>query len=79
MTLMDYFGRNILTDLLAKCRNSRRLILIIVFIALFLDNMLLTTVGKYQRQIFKFLQNETKKTKISRKDMCVCVSNKGYQ
>lgn len=29
-----------------KCRQSRSLILFIVFVALFLDNMLLTTVGK---------------------------------
>lgn len=28
------------------CRGSRKLILFIVFIAIFLDNMLLTTVGK---------------------------------
>lgn len=34
------------SDLLARCRSSRKLILFIVFVALFLDNMLLTTVGK---------------------------------
>lgn len=33
-------------DYIAGCRGSRRLILFIVFIAIFLDNMLLTTVGK---------------------------------
>ncbi|KAI0209452.1 Synaptic vesicular amine transporter [Lamellibrachia satsuma] len=32
------------SDLLARCRSSRKLILFIVFVALFLDNMLLTTV-----------------------------------
>lgn len=30
-----------------SCRESRRLVLVIVAIALLLDNMLLTTVGKY--------------------------------
>lgn len=29
-----------------RCRESRRLVLVIVAIALLLDNMLLTTVGK---------------------------------
>lgn len=32
---------------LQRCRESRRLVLVIVAIALLLDNMLLTTVGKY--------------------------------
>jgi hypothetical protein len=31
---------------LQRCRESRRLVLVIVAIALLLDNMLLTTVGK---------------------------------
>jgi DHA1 family solute carrier family 18 vesicular amine transporter 1/2 len=31
---------------LQRCRESRRLVLVIVDIALLLDNMLLTTVGK---------------------------------
>ena len=35
----------------AGCRESRRLVLIIVAIALLLDNMLLTTVGK-KRETF---------------------------
>lgn len=34
-------------EFLERCRRSRRLVLIIVAIALLLDNMLLTTVGKY--------------------------------
>lgn len=68
---MDYFGRNILTDLLAKCRNSRRLILIIVFIALFLDNMLLTTVVPiipnflYQIQSKHIIMNETRRVMVN--------------
>lgn len=33
-------------DLLNKCRGSRKLVLIIVAIALLLDNMLLTSVGE---------------------------------
>ncbi len=32
------------TDLISRCRQSRNLVLIVVFIALFFDNMLLTTV-----------------------------------
>jgi hypothetical protein len=32
------------SELLYKCRNSRTLVLLVVFIALFFDNMLLTTV-----------------------------------
>ena len=35
-----------LKDLADKWRSSRTLLLFIVFVALFLDNMLLTTVGK---------------------------------
>jgi hypothetical protein len=31
-----------------RCRESRRLVLVIVAIALLLDNMLLTTVGKHK-------------------------------
>jgi hypothetical protein len=34
------------SDYLQRCRESRRLVLVIVAIALLLDNMLLTTVGK---------------------------------
>lgn len=36
------------TSWLQRCRESRRLVLFIVAIALLLDNMLLTTVGKYK-------------------------------
>jgi hypothetical protein len=31
----------------ADIRNSRKLIVLIVFVAIFLDNMLLTTVGRW--------------------------------
>jgi DHA1 family solute carrier family 18 vesicular amine transporter 1/2 len=34
-------------EFLERCRRSRRLVLIIVAIALLLDNMLLTTVGEF--------------------------------
>ena len=34
------------TNLVYECRNSRKLVLLVVFIALFFDNMLMTTVGK---------------------------------
>lgn len=44
-------------EFLEQCRRSRRLVLIIVAIALLLDNMLLTTVGKnfksYQSRIWQ--------------------------
>jgi len=36
-----------LVEWLTAWRQSRKLILFIVFVALFLDNMLLTTVGQY--------------------------------
>jgi len=36
-----------LVECLKAWRQSRKLILFIVFVALFLDNMLLTTVGRY--------------------------------
>ena len=36
-----------MTECLKRCRSSRKLVLVIVFVALFLDNMLLTTVGQY--------------------------------
>lgn len=35
-----------LSELKRKCRTSRKLVLLVVFIALFFDNMLLTTIGK---------------------------------
>ena len=35
------------SEFLERCRRSRKLVLIIVAIALLLDNMLLTTVGEY--------------------------------
>lgn len=40
------------TGWLQRCRESRRLILVIVAIALLLDNMLLTAVGKWKLEIF---------------------------
>ena len=33
------------SGLVYECRNSRKLVLLVVFIALFFDNMLMTTVG----------------------------------
>jgi hypothetical protein len=43
---MDSQYVQLVKDFWQKWRSSRVLILFIVFIALFLDNMLLTTVGK---------------------------------
>jgi DHA1 family solute carrier family 18 vesicular amine transporter 1/2 len=39
-------GASRFSDYLQRCRESRRLVLVIVAIALLLDNMLLTTVGE---------------------------------
>lgn len=36
-----------LVEVLNKYRNNRKVLLFIVYIALFLDNMLLTTVGEF--------------------------------
>jgi len=46
---MDYQTIQLIKDFWRKWRSSRVLILFIVFIALFLDNMLLTTVGKLNK------------------------------
>lgn len=46
MTIAEYGMQGKFKELLHKCRESRKLVLIIVAIALLLDNMLLTTVGK---------------------------------
>ena len=43
------------SELVYKCRHSRKLVLLVVFIALFFDNMLLTTVGKYSLFLDEFL------------------------
>ncbi len=50
------------TNLVYECRNSRKLVLLVVFIALFFDNMLMTTVGKLFI-CFKYALNSL--TKIS--------------
>jgi hypothetical protein len=49
MDYYEYIQR--IKDFWRKWRSSRVLILFIVFIALFLDNMLLTTVGKLNKKI----------------------------
>lgn len=38
---------------LQRCRQSRKLVLVIVAIALLLDNMLLTTVGKWLYLLYR--------------------------
>ena len=43
----DEIKNNSWSEIFTKCRGSRKLVLLVVFIALFFDNMLLTTVGKY--------------------------------
>lgn len=44
-------------DWLTRCRESRQLVLVIVAIALVLDNMLLTTVGKSVPTIYMSIYN----------------------
>ena len=48
MTFLDVTTNRIkrLKEACLNLRGSRKLVLVIVFIAIFLDNMLLTTVGK---------------------------------
>lgn len=46
---MDNRTFELIKDFWYKWRSSRALILVIVFIALFLDNMLLTTVGNEKK------------------------------
>lgn len=41
-------------ELIEKYRDNRKVLLLIVYVALFLDNMLLTTIGKYY---FSLLSN----------------------
>ena len=42
-----------ISDLIINARQSRKLVLLVVFIALFFDNMLLTTVGKIEFEVLK--------------------------
>lgn len=45
--LNDWVSGSRIGGWVQRCRESRQLVLVIVAIALLLDNMLLTTVGKY--------------------------------
>jgi hypothetical protein len=56
MGIAEVLGGPRFAAYLQECRESRRLVLVIVAIALLLDNMLLTTVGKSSApaQIFAF-------------------------
>lgn len=47
--LKHEYSNSTWSEIIYKCRNSRKLVLLVVFIALFFDNMLLTTVGKQIR------------------------------
>ena len=48
----EYMSRTRIGAHFHEVRESRKLVLVIVAIALLLDNMLLTTVGKYSRFLF---------------------------
>ncbi|XP_029644890.1 synaptic vesicular amine transporter [Octopus sinensis] len=69
--MTESFGRNYIIDLFSRCRNSRQLVLFIVFIALFLDNMLLTTVVPiipnflYLTQNKEILVNDTRQVLVN--------------
>ena len=47
MAFKERLDKESFSDLVHECRNSRKLVLLVVFIALFFDNVLLTTVGKF--------------------------------
>jgi hypothetical protein len=51
------FGNMNWPEVIRECRNSRRLVLLVVFIALFFDNMLLTTVGNKYNPLFSLYIN----------------------
>lgn len=57
----------LLYDLIGKYRQNRRVLLFIVYIALFLDNMLLTTVGTLINvfSVFFFFSKIRSESKIS--------------
>ncbi|XP_067657388.1 synaptic vesicular amine transporter-like [Haliotis asinina] len=61
---------------ISRCRQSRRLVLIIVFIALFLDNMLLTTVvpvvPNFLRRLEKSQRKNTTTVKVVNQTVQVC-------
>lgn len=50
MTVKEVVSLSKVTGCINRCRQSRNLVLVIVFIALFLDNMLLSVVGQYCNQ-----------------------------
>lgn len=50
MTVKEVVSLSKVTGCINRCRQSRNLVLVIVFIALFLDNMLLSVVGQYWNQ-----------------------------
>lgn len=47
MTVKEVVSLSKVSGCINRCRQSRNLVLVIVFIALFLDNMLLSVVGQY--------------------------------
>ena len=47
----EYLSRTRIGAHFHEARNSRKLVLLIVALALLLDNMLLTTVGEYTTQL----------------------------
>ena len=47
---------HMIAEFIKNYRDNRRLLLLIVYIALFLDNMLLTTVGKSQKNFYPNIQ-----------------------
>ena len=54
----EYVSRTSIGAYFHSARESRKLVLVIVAIALLLDNMLLTTVGEQQMKILTDLQQK---------------------
>ncbi|KAL5022481.1 hypothetical protein ScPMuIL_001636 [Solemya velum] len=80
MTVKEYPRK--LTECLTECRQSRKLVLVIVFIALFLDNMLLTTVvpiiPNFLRKLdnpFQVLNTSQHQVNIEERTVCHNVSS----
>ena len=63
----DYVSRTRIGAHFHSARESRKLILVIVAVALLLDNMLLTTVGKFFLKFFSFFGTILRETEITKR------------
>ncbi|XP_041370275.1 synaptic vesicular amine transporter-like [Gigantopelta aegis] len=81
MSIADYLSTSSLNGCLSRCRQSRKLVLIIVFIALFLDNMLLTTVVPVVPNFLRRLANARKAALLNSvsKTNYTCVTRPSFE